>query len=77
MAGALKTEEIWMCVMWKARGVQWQNAGAPIKMVSPKEGLVLYVSEMGIPKNAPNKEAASELGGLVYSGAAITIATAT
>ena len=22
-------------------------------MVSPKEGLVLYVSEMGIPKNAP------------------------
>src|SRR6266436_524797 len=58
MAQALKTEEIWICIMWKARGVQWQNAGAPIKMVSPKEGLVLYVSEMGIPKNAPSKEAA-------------------
>jgi putative spermidine/putrescine transport system substrate-binding protein len=58
MAAALKTEEIWMCIMWKARGVQWQNAGVPIKMVSPKEGLVLYVSEMGIVKNAPDKDAA-------------------
>jgi putative spermidine/putrescine transport system substrate-binding protein len=58
MAAALKTEEIWMCIMWKARGVQWQNAGVPVKIVSPKEGLVLYVSEMGIPKNAPDKDAA-------------------
>jgi putative spermidine/putrescine transport system substrate-binding protein len=58
MAQSLKTEEIWMCIMWKARGVQWQNAGVPIKMVSPKEGLVLYVSEMGITKNAPDKDTA-------------------
>ena len=58
MAQALKTEEIWMCIMWKARGVQWQNAGVPIKMASPKEGLVLFISEFGIAKNAPDKDAA-------------------
>ncbi len=58
MALALKSEEIWMCIMWKARGVQWQNAGAPIKMASPKEGLVLFVSVFGIAKNAPDKDAA-------------------
>jgi putative spermidine/putrescine transport system substrate-binding protein len=58
MAQALKSEEIWMCIMWKARGVMWQNAGVPIKIASPKEGLVLYVSEMGIVKNAPDKDAA-------------------
>jgi putative spermidine/putrescine transport system substrate-binding protein len=58
MAQALKSEEIWMCIMWKARGVQWQNAGVPIKMASPKEGLILFISEFGIAKNAPDKEAA-------------------
>ncbi|MBV9521403.1 MAG: ABC transporter substrate-binding protein [Alphaproteobacteria bacterium] len=58
MAQALKSEEIWMCIMWKARGVMWQNAGVPIKIASPKEGLVLYISEMGILKNAPDKDAA-------------------
>ena len=58
MAQALKSEEVWMCIMWKARGVQWQNAGVPIKMASPKEGLVLFISEFGIAKNAPDKDAA-------------------
>jgi len=58
MAQALKTEEVWMCIMWKARGVMWQNAGVPIKPATPKEGVVLYVSEYTIAKNAPNKDAA-------------------
>jgi putative spermidine/putrescine transport system substrate-binding protein len=58
MAQALKTEEIWICIMWKARGVMWQNAGVPVKIAYPKEGAVLYVSELGIAKNAPDKDAA-------------------
>jgi putative spermidine/putrescine transport system substrate-binding protein len=58
MAQALKTEEIWICIMWKARGVMWQNAGVPVKMAYPKEGAVLYVSELGIAKNAPDKDTA-------------------
>jgi putative spermidine/putrescine transport system substrate-binding protein len=56
MAQALKTEEIWMCIMWKARGVMWQNAGVPVEIAAPKEGVVLYISDFTIPKNAPDKD---------------------
>ena len=56
MAQALKTEECGMCIMWKARGVMWQNAGIPVEIANPKEGVVLYVSGMGMAKNARNKE---------------------
>src|SRR5262245_48121234 len=58
MAQALKTGEVGMCIMWKARGVMWQNAGVPVQAVAPKEGVILYVSDFVIPKNATNKAAA-------------------
>ena len=58
MAQALKTEEIALCIMWKARAVQWQNAGINIETVAPKEGVPMYVSGFGMPKNAPNKAGA-------------------
>ncbi len=58
MAQALRNEEIWMCIMWKARGVQWQNGGVPIQIAAPREGVGLATFEFVIPKNAPNKEAA-------------------
>jgi putative spermidine/putrescine transport system substrate-binding protein len=43
LAQALKTEEIALCIMWKARAVQWQNAGINIETVAPKEGVPMYV----------------------------------
>jgi putative spermidine/putrescine transport system substrate-binding protein len=58
MAQALKTEEVGLCIMWKARAVQWQNAGVNVQTVVPKEGVLAYVSEFLIPKNAPNKDGA-------------------
>jgi len=58
LAQALQTEEIGLCIMWKARAKQWQDAGANILTVAPKEGLITYVSGFTIPKNAPNKEGA-------------------
>ena len=58
LAQALKTEEIALCIMWKARAVQWQNAGINIETVAPKEGVPMYVSGFGMPKNAPNKAGA-------------------
>jgi putative spermidine/putrescine transport system substrate-binding protein len=58
MAQALQTGEVGMCIMWKARGVMWQNAGVPVQAVAPKEGVVLYVSDFVLPKNAQNKAAA-------------------
>ncbi len=45
-------------IMWLARVIMWQNAGIPVKASFPKEGAILYVSGMVVPKNAPNKEAA-------------------
>jgi putative spermidine/putrescine transport system substrate-binding protein len=54
-AQALKTEEIACGIMWKARAVQWQNAGINVETVAPAEGVPMYVSGFVIPKNAPNK----------------------
>jgi len=42
-------------VMWKARVVQWQNAGISVEAIVPAEGALAYVSGFVIPKNAPNK----------------------
>jgi putative spermidine/putrescine transport system substrate-binding protein len=63
-AQALKTEEIGVGIMWKARVVQWQNAGISVEAVAPDEGIMAYVSGFAIPKNAPNKE-----GGYAYMNA--------
>jgi putative spermidine/putrescine transport system substrate-binding protein len=57
-AQALKTGEITCGIMWKARAVQWQNAGIKVETVAPKEGVPMYVSGFVMPKNAPNKEGA-------------------
>jgi putative spermidine/putrescine transport system substrate-binding protein len=58
LAQALKTEEIGLCIMWKARAVQWQNAGITVQTVAAKEGVPLYISGFAVPKNAPNKDGA-------------------
>ncbi len=60
-AQALKTEECSIGVMWKARVVQWQNAGISVEAIAPAEGAIAYVSGFVIPKNAPNKD-----GGYAY-----------
>jgi putative spermidine/putrescine transport system permease protein len=44
--------------MWKARVVQWQNAGISVTSMTPTEGALAYVSGFVIPKNSPNKEGA-------------------
>ncbi|RDJ20967.1 extracellular solute-binding protein [Bosea caraganae] len=55
-AQAMKNEEIGISAIWKARVVQWQNAGIPCEAVSPVEGIPTYVSGFVIAKNAPNKD---------------------
>jgi putative spermidine/putrescine transport system substrate-binding protein len=57
-AAALKSEEIHSGIMWKARVVQWQNAGISVESVAPSEGVPYYISGFCIPKNAPNKAGA-------------------
>jgi putative spermidine/putrescine transport system substrate-binding protein len=58
VAPAFKSGELTAGVMWLARVIMWQNAGIPVKASFPRNGAVLYVSVMSIPKNAPNKEGA-------------------
>ena len=58
LAQGLKNEEIGICIMWKARAVQWQNAGINVETVAAKEGVPLYISGFAIPKNAQNKDGA-------------------
>lgn len=57
-AQGLKSDEFGVGVMWKARVVQWQNAGINVKSITPAEGALAYVSGFVIPKNAPNKDGA-------------------
>jgi putative spermidine/putrescine transport system substrate-binding protein len=65
-AQGLKSEELGIGVMWKARVVQWQNAGISVNAIAPTEGTLAYVSGFVIPKNAPNKE-----GGYAYLDAVL------
>ncbi|GAB5376391.1 MAG: extracellular solute-binding protein [Acuticoccus sp.] len=57
-AQGMKAEEIGIGIMWKARTVQWQNAGIPVMSSAPSEGALAYVSGFVIPKNAPNVDGA-------------------
>jgi putative spermidine/putrescine transport system substrate-binding protein len=57
-AQGLKSEELGIGVMWKARVVQWQNAGISVQAVTPTEGALAYVSGFVIPKNSPDKDGA-------------------
>lgn len=58
LAPAFKSGEIDVGVIWLARTVMWRNANFPVAGRFPKEGAILYVSGMVLPKNAPNKPAA-------------------
>ncbi len=53
-----KTGEIDVGIIWLARVNMWQKAGIPIKAAFPKEGCILYVSGMVVPKNAADKKGA-------------------
>ena len=53
-AQGLKVEEVGAGIMWKARTVQWQDAGIDVKSATPAEGALAYVSGFVIPKNAPD-----------------------
>ncbi len=58
LAPAFKSGEIDVGMIWQARTVMWQNSDFPVKGNFPKEGAILYVSGMVMPKNAPDKEGA-------------------
>jgi putative spermidine/putrescine transport system substrate-binding protein len=56
LAAALKSEEVWLTVMWLARGYLWKKAGIPLEHVIPSEGATSITYEMTVPRNARNKD---------------------
>jgi putative spermidine/putrescine transport system substrate-binding protein len=58
LAPAFKSGEIDVGMIWLARSFMWRNGGFPVAGRFPKEGSVVYVSGMVLPKNAPDKDAA-------------------
>ena len=58
LAAALKSEEVWITVMWMARGFMWQKAGIPLKAVIPAEGASAITFEAAVPKTSRKKDMA-------------------
>lgn len=56
LAAALKTEEVWLCANFKARVLQWQHDGLPVKDSYPKEGAIAALFGAVMPKRARNKD---------------------
>jgi putative spermidine/putrescine transport system substrate-binding protein len=61
LAAGLKSEEVWLTVIWLARGFMWKKAGIPLSHVVPMEGTMPIVFEASVPRNARNKK-----GGFTY-----------
>jgi len=60
VAAALKSGEIGITWMWKARAVQWNKSGIKVEYVLPAEGLIPGVFQAGVAKNSTNKKCAFE-----------------
>lgn len=58
LAAALQSEEVWLTVMWLARGFMWQKAGIPVRHAVPREGATSIAFEWAVPRNTRNKELA-------------------
>ncbi len=55
IAAALKSGEITVSLMWLARKNLWRKSGLPFDAAFPKEGCMLFINAMAVPKSAPNK----------------------
>ncbi|BBK29582.1 putative spermidine/putrescine transport system substrate-binding protein [Stella humosa] len=55
LAAALKSEEVWATVMWRARGFMWKKAGIPLATIAPKEGTTPIIFDAAVAKNGQNK----------------------
>lgn len=55
VAAALKSEDIWITVISKARGYMWNKAGMPLASVVPTEGGYPNIYGAGIPKKSRRK----------------------
>lgn len=69
-AVGMKSGEIGIGPMWRARSVQWNAAGVAHESVVPAEGIILHVGSFAIPHNANDVDGAyTYLDALLEPGA--------
>lgn len=56
LAVALQGGEVWLTMMWLARGYFWKKSGIEIAHAVPKEGATPILFEAGVPRNAPDPD---------------------
>ena len=58
LSSLFATEEVWISDFWRGRVNNLSKEGHPIKYTQPKEGSVVWVDAMDIPKDARHRRAA-------------------
>ncbi|MFT3802081.1 MAG: extracellular solute-binding protein [Burkholderiaceae bacterium] len=56
VAQALKSEDIWITLAWRARAYQWRRAGVSVAAAVPAEGIVPTTFTASVPKNSQQKD---------------------
>lgn len=58
LAAGLKSEEVWISLMWIARGFMWKSGGIPVAWSVPGAGSIPVLFEAGVPRNSRAKDPA-------------------
>lgn len=58
LAVALKSGDVWMSCIWKARGLMWKKAGLSLDIVFPEEGSVTTTFQAAALKNSRSLDCA-------------------
>jgi len=56
VAQALKSEDIWITLAWRARAYQWRRAGVNVAAAVPAEGVMPTTFTASVPKNSQQKD---------------------
>jgi len=56
VAQALKSEDIWITLAWRARVYQWRRAGVSVAAAVPREGILPTTFMAVVPKNSQQKD---------------------
>ncbi|WP_454905507.1 extracellular solute-binding protein [Variovorax gossypii] len=56
VAQALKSEDIWITLAWRARVYQWRRAGVSVAAAVPTEGIMPTTFSAVVPKNSQQKD---------------------
>jgi putative spermidine/putrescine transport system substrate-binding protein len=70
VAQALKAEDIWITLAWRARVHQWRRAGVSVAAAVPAEGIVPTTFTASVPRNSQQKDNAfAYLNAMLDAGA--------